>query len=56
MSQGVEHLSNEIDRMIDRFRQEYDMSYAETVGVLQMKIHLLCCEAADRDDEAEEEE
>ena len=48
MNQSVEHLSNEIDKLIDRFRSEYEISYAEVVGVLHMKIHTLCDEAEER--------
>lgn len=51
MSIAVDHLGDELDRLIDRFRNEYDMTYAEAVGVLQMKIHALC-----REDEESEEE
>lgn len=53
MDGQVEHLSNEIDRIIDRFRSEYEISYAAVVGVLTMKIHTLCDEAADRADEVQ---
>lgn len=45
----ITHLADEIDRLIDRFRSEYEISYAAVVGVLQMKAWLLC-------DEAEKEE
>jgi hypothetical protein len=47
----TEHFANEIDGIIDRARSEYDLSYAAIVGVLQMKIHLLCDEASERADE-----
>lgn len=47
----VDHFANEIDNLVNRFRIEYDMSYAAVVGVLQMKIHLLCGEAEARADE-----
>ena len=45
MTNRVEHLSDEIDRLVDRFRMEYEMTYAEAVGVLFMKAQLLCEEA-----------
>lgn len=49
----IDHFANEIDRLADRYRSEYEMSYASVVGVLQMKIHLLCDEASERSDEVE---
>lgn len=48
----VTHLANELDALIDRFRSEYDMSYAAVVGVLHMKAHLLCEEATAADADA----
>lgn len=47
----ISHLGNDIDALVDRYRQEYDMSYASVVGVLEMKIFLLCSEASERSDE-----
>lgn len=51
MNNQIQHLAEELDRLIDRSRSEYDLSYGETVGVLQMKIHLLCVEAQEREEE-----
>ena len=48
----TDHFADEIDRLVERFRSEHELSYARAVGVLQMKIHLLCAEAAERGDEA----
>lgn len=45
----ITHLSNEIDKLINRYRDEYDLSYAAVVGILQMKSHLLMSEAAEDD-------
>lgn len=47
----IEHFADEIDRLVERNRREYDMTYAAVVGVLHMKIYLLCAEAAERKDE-----
>ena len=47
----LDQFSDELDRMVERFRAEYDLTYGEVVGALQMKIHLLCSEAEDREDE-----
>jgi len=43
--------AKELDKLVDRYRSEYEMSYAAVVGVLQMKIHLLCDEAKERGEE-----
>jgi hypothetical protein len=51
----VTQFANEIDRLVDRFRSEYDLTYAEAVGVLTMKTHLLCAESAERGDEVADE-
>lgn len=57
MTEGeqIEHLGTDLDRMIDRYRLEYDMTYAAMIGVLHMKIYLLSVEAAARFNEDEEE-
>lgn len=47
----TDHFANELDALVDRFRSEYEMSYAVVIGTLQMKIHLLCNEAEERSDE-----
>jgi hypothetical protein len=47
----VDQLASDVDAMINRYRTEYDLSYASVVGVFQMKIHMLCEEAADRSEE-----
>lgn len=48
----IQHFSDDLDRLIDRYREEYDLSYAAVVGSLHMKIHLLCSEAEEREEEA----
>lgn len=53
-SQQVDHLANEIDRIIARFRAEYDMTYAAVIGVLEMKKAALCQEAVDVAEDQEE--
>lgn len=47
----IDHFANEIDALVDRYRTEYEMTYAGVVGVLQMKIYTLCAEAVERSDE-----
>jgi hypothetical protein len=51
MNENVSHLANDLDNLINRYRAEYDITYAEMVGVLSMKIHLLNEEAIERQEE-----
>ena len=57
MSNAVPHFCNDLFRLIDRFRLEYEMSYAELVGCLEMQKDKIICEAyQDEDDEDEDQE
>lgn len=47
----MDHFANDIDALVERYRTEYEITYAAVVGVLQMKIHLVCDEASERGDE-----
>lgn len=51
---GHYQLADSLDALIDRVRDEYDMSYASVVGVLQMKIHTLLHEAEDEAEDRDE--
>lgn len=46
----TQHFSDDLDALINRYRTEYDISYAAVLGALQMKIWLLCYEAKDAKD------
>lgn len=48
----TDHFADDVDRLVDRYRSEYEMTYASVIGVLQMKIWGMCAEANDREDEA----
>ncbi len=37
----IEHFANELDKLVDRFCEEYSLPYASVVGVLSFKTHLL---------------
>lgn len=50
----IGRFSDDIEALIDRYRKEYDLSYAAAIGVLQIKIVLLATEALDNPDEDEE--
>jgi len=47
----IQAFADAIDNLVENYRSEFDMTYAAAVGVLQMKIHLLCEEAGERSDE-----
>ena len=45
ISNQTMQLADELDKLIHRFKLEYDLEYAQVVGVLTMKAHLLMNEA-----------
>ncbi len=51
--QQIFAFADDIDRLVERYRSEFDMTYAAVVGVLFMKAQLLCGEAGERDDDEE---
>lgn len=46
----VQHFESELNKLVDRFRAEYEISYAAIVGTLQIKAHMLCAEAANSEE------
>jgi len=40
-----EHFTVAVDAVIDRFRTDEEMTYAEVIGCLEMIKHDMCCEA-----------
>lgn len=48
----VKQFADELDRLVERYRDEYDLTYAAVVGTLHMKAYLLCGEAGERSEEA----
>lgn len=45
--QQISAFADDVDRLVDRYRSEFDMTYAAVVGVLFMKAQLLCIEAGE---------
>ena len=43
----IEHLDQELIRLIERFRKEYNLSYASVIGTLHLRAHILAQEAID---------
>ena len=51
-SRGCDHFVDEIRRLIGRLRAEYEMTYAEVVGCLELVKSEIVCEAMDEQDSA----
>jgi len=51
--QQVAAFANDLDNLVDRYEQEFDLTYVEVIGVLHLKTHLLCRDA--EEDDAEDE-
>lgn len=49
----IQAFADDVDKLVERYRQEFDMTYAAVIGTLQMKVHLMCVEAGSRDDEVD---
>ncbi len=50
------HFANDLEALINRYRSEYDLTYAQLVGVLHIQTHLLCREAEKKADAAIEQD
>ena len=46
----TEAFAGDLDKLVERYRAEFGISYAVTVGVLHLKAHLLCEEASEEGD------
>jgi hypothetical protein len=46
------NFAEDLDRLVDRYAKEYDMSYASVIGALQMKVFTLCTDAYDEGDQS----
>jgi len=40
----INHFSNDLWKLIDRYRQEYEVSTAGVIGTLQIAIHFILAE------------
>lgn len=43
--------ADDLDKLVERYRQEFEITYVQVVGCLHLKIHTLCAEASSRRDE-----
>ena len=53
---AVEHLTNELTRLINRFRSEYEMNYAELVGAIELVKADIIDESLADDDVSDDED
>lgn len=49
--QQTQAFADDLDALVNRYRSEFDMTYAQVVGTLFMKAHLLCAESASMGDD-----
>jgi hypothetical protein len=52
----LRHLNRELDKVIERVREEYDMSYEALIGALQLYSVKLGLEAIAKEDADEDED
>lgn len=50
-AEQTQQFCNELDRLVDRFSMEYQMSYAALVGALHIKAHALIVESFEDEEE-----
>ena len=48
-NEQIKAFAHDVDQLVDRYRQEFDLTYAVVVGVLTMKATLLCGERPEED-------
>lgn len=50
MTEGeqTQHFAEDLDRLVERYRQEYEIGYIPVIGVLHAKATLLTNEVYDR--------
>ena len=47
----AEKFGEELDNLVDRFRDEWDLSYAVVIGLLTVKAQALCAECSESDED-----
>ena len=47
----VTHFVNDLNALVDRYRSEYDLTYASLVGALHIVTHDLCIEMSEDETE-----
>lgn len=49
--QQIQAFADDLDNLIERYRREFDLSYAGVVGALHMKAYIMCKEASNQEEE-----
>ena len=49
----IKAFADDLDNLVNRYADEFDMTYAAVVGVLCMKINIMCHESKDAEEEGE---
>jgi len=52
----IDCFNTDLDRLIQKYGDEFDLSLASMIGTLQVKIHELVANSLDQDDEEDDEE
>ena len=47
----IDAFASDLDKLIERYRLEFELTYAAVIGVLFLKAHLLCDESTDVEDD-----
>lgn len=55
-AERIQQLSDDLDKLVEVYRREYEICYASVVGVLNFKAFTLMQEAQSRKDELQQEE
>ncbi len=48
-NEQTRRFAEDLDKLVDRYSDEYDVTYAQVVGVLTMKAHSICHENDEED-------
>jgi len=54
-SDQTRHFANDLEALIGRYRQEYEITYAQLIGVLQLQAHMLCRETVEQSEENDDD-
>jgi hypothetical protein len=55
-SEQIEAFQDELNRLIERFSDEFDLTLASMIGVMHVTIHELIVNTMNQDEEEDEEE
>ena len=50
-SEQAAHFATELEKLVDRYRDEYDLLYPTIIGMLEIQSHMLMVEALGDDED-----